>query len=47
MVTSTLLAEQQIQIVGVRFQHGADQVRFESFPKRLIYKGREYNLVEA
>jgi hypothetical protein len=47
MTTTTLLAEKDIQIVGVRFRHNADQVRFESFPKRLVYKGREYSLVEV
>jgi len=39
--------ENEVQIVGVRFKHEADQVRFESFPRRLVYKGREYRLVEA
>lgn len=39
--------ENEIQIVGVRFSHEAEQVRFESFPRRLVYRGREYTLVEA
>jgi len=39
--------ENDIQIVGVRFRHDAEQVRFESYPRRLVYKGREYSLVEA
>jgi hypothetical protein len=39
--------ENEIQVVGVRFQHESDRVRFESFPRRLVYKGREYQLVEA
>lgn len=47
MATTTLFAEQEIQIAGVRFRRGADQIRFESYPKRLIYKGREYVLAEA
>ena len=44
---ATLLAEQGIQIVGVRFRHNTEQVRFESYPRRLTYKGREYVLAEA
>jgi len=47
MKATTLLTENEIQIVGVRFRHDDDQVRFESYPKRLIYKGREYALAEA
>lgn len=43
---ATLLT-QEIQIASVRFRHNGDQVRFESYPKRLIYKGREYVLAEA
>ena len=43
----TNLIENEVQIVGVRFQHESDHVRFESFPRRLVYKGREYTLVEA
>jgi len=39
--------ENEVQIVGVRFRHDAEQVRFESYPRRLVYKGREYTLVEA
>jgi len=37
----------EIQIASIRFSHGADQIRFESFPRRLVYKGREYVLAEA
>lgn len=44
---ATLLATQEIQIAAVRFRHNAEQVRFESYPKRLVYKGREYVLAEA
>lgn len=39
--------ENEIQIVGVRLQHDSERVRFESYPRRLVYKGREYLLVEA
>lgn len=46
MQTSTF-AEKEIQIAGVRFRHNDDTIRFESYPRRLIYKGREYILSEA
>ncbi len=45
MKPTTFLAT-DIQIASVRFSHGADHVRFESFPRRLIYKGREYILTD-
>jgi hypothetical protein len=44
---ATILKEKEIQIAGVRFRHDSNQVRFESYPKRLIYKGHEYTLVET
>lgn len=47
MTTNTFAAENEIQIVGYRFARDAEQVRFESYPRRLVYKGREYTLVEA
>jgi len=34
-----------IQVTSVYFK--PNQVRFESFPRRLVYKGREYVLVDA
>jgi hypothetical protein len=45
METVQFLAK-DITIASVRFAHDAEQVRFESFPRRLIYKGREYILTE-
>lgn len=44
---TTNFLEKEIQIAGIRFRHNANQVRFESYPKRLIYKGHEYALVET
>ncbi len=37
----------EIEIAGVYFSQNQEQVRFESFPRRLIYKGREYILADA
>lgn len=36
----------EIQITSVFFRHNPEQVRFESFPKHIIYKGRRYELAE-
>jgi len=44
---ATLLKTQEIQITGVRFKRDSDRVRFESYPKRLVYKGRTYTLAKA
>jgi hypothetical protein len=44
---TNLAIENGVEIIGVRFRHDAEQVRFESYPRRLVYKGREYTLVEA
>lgn len=43
METSTL---KDIQITSVYFRKDSEQVRFESFPRRLVYKGREYVLAD-
>ncbi|HWB38772.1 MAG TPA: hypothetical protein VG604_00850 [Candidatus Saccharimonadales bacterium] len=47
MNTTNTIVASEIQIASIRFSHEADQVKFESFPKRLIFKGREYVLAEA
>jgi len=36
-----------IEVKAVRFSHQADQVRFENYPRRLTYRGREYVLAEV
>jgi hypothetical protein len=35
-----------IQITSVYFRKNSDQIRFESFPRRLVYKGRAYILAD-
>ena len=46
MKTATLntLNEQEIQISSVRFAHNSNELRFESYPRRITYRGREYVL---
>jgi hypothetical protein len=35
-----------VEITSVYFRKGDEQVRFESYPRRLVYKGREYILAD-
>jgi hypothetical protein len=35
-----------LQVTSVFFRQEGNEVRFESFPKKLVYKGREYTLAE-
>lgn len=36
--------EHEIQISSVRFRHDSTELRFESYPRRITYRGREYVL---
>ena len=38
--------EQEIEITSVYFRNNPENKRFESFPKRMVYDGREYNFME-
>lgn len=35
-----------VQITAVQFSKNSPQIRFESFPRRIVFGGREYTLVE-
>ena len=39
--------EKEIQITSVYFRNNQSQKRFESYPKRMVYEGREYTFVET
>jgi hypothetical protein len=39
--------ERDVQVTSVYFRKNPNQLRFESFPKRLVYKGREYILADV
>lgn len=41
------LQNAQIEITSVFLSKNQDKVRFQSYPRRLVYKGREYVLAEA
>ncbi|HSX46208.1 MAG TPA: hypothetical protein VLG27_04390 [Candidatus Saccharimonadia bacterium] len=45
MATATFNG-QDIEITSVYLRKDGDQIRFESFPRRLVYKGREYILAD-
>lgn len=38
------LATQDVQITSVFFDNNPAQRRFESYPRRIVYRGREYTL---
>lgn len=44
-MATPIFTEKDIQITSVIFS--PNQLRFESFPRKLVYKGREYILAEA
>lgn len=37
----------QIEITSIYLSKNRDRVKFQSYPKRLVYKGRTYVLAEA
>lgn len=37
----------EIQITSVLLSKNGDQIRFQSIPRNLMYKGRKYVLAEA
>ena len=37
----------EIQITSVLFNSDGSRLRFQSYPKRLVYKGREYVLAAS
>jgi hypothetical protein len=41
---TSILNENDVQISSVRFRHDGNEIRFESYPRRIIYRGREYVL---
>ena len=36
-----------IEVTSVYFSQNHDQVRFESYPRKLVYKGRQYILADS
>lgn len=44
-ITDTTTPE--IEITSLYFRNRGDKQRLESYPKRMIYDGREYNFIET
>jgi hypothetical protein len=44
--SSTFTGPQEVQITSVSFRNDPTNKRFESYPKRMIYRGREYTFTE-
>jgi hypothetical protein len=38
---------QEVEITSLYFHHKPTQERLESYPKRMVYDGREYNFIES
>lgn len=39
-------ANQEIQITSVYFRNNSGEQRLQSYPKRMVYEGREYTFME-
>ena len=37
----------EIEITSVYFSNNQNRLRFQSYPRRLVYQGREYILADA
>jgi hypothetical protein len=46
-MANATFSTQDVEITSVFFSQNGDQYRFVSYPKKLVYKGREYVLAEA
>jgi len=44
---SILFNNKDVEVTSVFFSNNRTQLRFESFPRRIVYKGREYVLAES
>jgi len=45
-MTINNFTEQEIEITGVYFRNDVAKQRLESYPRRMVYEGREYNFLE-
>jgi hypothetical protein len=41
------ITNKEIEITSVYFRNNPTKQRFESYPKRMVYEGREYTFVES
>jgi hypothetical protein len=43
-MNTAIFNEQEVLISSVQFCHNSGERRFESYPRRIVYRGREYTL---
>jgi hypothetical protein len=44
---TSIIANKEIEITSVYFRNNPQKQRFESYPKRMVYDGREYTFMES
>jgi hypothetical protein len=44
---ATVSQNKEVEITSVYFRGNPDSRRFESYPRRMVYDGREYTFVES
>ncbi|MGC1177421.1 MAG: hypothetical protein WA843_05105 [Candidatus Saccharimonadales bacterium] len=44
---TTTFTDQNIEITSVYFRNNPAKQRFESYPRRMVYDGREYTFMES
>jgi hypothetical protein len=42
-----IITNKEIEITSVYFRNNPTKQRFESYPKRMVYEGREYTFMES
>lgn len=44
---TTTIDTRDVQVIAVQFSKDSPNIRFESFPRRIVYGGREYILADS
>ena len=44
---TTDFAQKEIEITSVRFRNNPSKQRFDSYPKRMVFEGREYTFLDS
>jgi hypothetical protein len=46
-ITITSTDRSEVEVTSLYFRHKPSEQRLESYPKRMVYDGREYNFLES
>jgi hypothetical protein len=46
-MNTAIVANKEIEITSFNFRNDPSKQRFESFPRRMVYEGREYTFMES